>query len=209
MPFTPHSHPGRLIALEGLDGSGKSTQLRRIQDSLEKNGYTVTASMEPSQGPVGQRIRELAREGLDELTGLDILNLFLEDRTDHSHNLVLPALKAGHIVLLDRYYYSSMAYQGAKGVDLDYIIAQHENRVPPADLALYFRIPSSLARERIEKGRGEGDLFEKAAFLKKVQAIFDSLEFPEWTALDGTASPDEVFEQAWSAILPILPKPTH
>src|SRR5688572_15418123 len=105
---------GRLIALEGLDGCGKTTQAARIAEALHARGRDIVQTREPSEGPMGRKIRELARAG-ERVPAERELQLFTDDRRDHVAQVIEPALAAGRWVITDRYYLSTVAYQGARG----------------------------------------------------------------------------------------------
>ncbi len=185
---------GCLVVLEGIDGAGKTTQCEWLAQSLRGEGWDVERLREPTSGPYGRRIRELAKSGLEELTIEEELDLFLKDRRENVRLNIRPALKRGAIVLLDRYYYSTIAYQGARGLDPDEIRRRNEEFAPPADLLLYLSIPAEMAGERIEDGRGaKRDLFEKEEHLRKVKALFDKMKDPQLVTVDATADPDMVF----------------
>jgi dTMP kinase len=102
-----------LIAIEGIDGAGKTTQVQMLREALERIGEHPVASKEPTNGRWGKLIKESATTG--RLSIEDELNAFLHDRTEHVDSLVSPELNKGGIVILDRYFYSSIAYQGSRG----------------------------------------------------------------------------------------------
>ncbi|HEX7127007.1 MAG TPA: dTMP kinase, partial [Thermodesulfobacteriota bacterium] len=171
--------PGRgaLIVIEGIDGAGKSTQHARLAERLAAEGYAVTASREPTDGPHGRRIREIAREGRRAASAEEEVRLFLDDRREHVSRVIAPALAAGRVVLLDRYYLSTIAYQGALGIDPGFIQQANESFAPPPDLALILMLPVAQALDRIRAGRPGGlDLaFERADYLERVAALFRSM----------------------------------
>ena len=111
---------GRLIAFEGLDGSGKSTQLARLAEHLTESigsgGPDIVVTKEPTEGPVGKKIRAMAQSG-ERVPPERELAWFMEDRREHVDTLLEPALAASAIVLCDRYSLSTVAYQGARGLD--------------------------------------------------------------------------------------------
>src|SRR6188472_1861497 len=107
--------PGWLVVLEGIDGSGKSTVLRRLAEYCATRGRDAVVSGEPTRGQWGMKLRQSRTEG--RLTLEEALALFLKDRAEHVERLILPALEVGKVVLLDRYYLSTAAYQGARGAD--------------------------------------------------------------------------------------------
>lgn len=168
---------GALVVLEGIDGAGKSTQAARVAEALRADGYDVVTSREPTDGPFGRRIREIAREGRAALAPEDELTLFLQDRRVHVSTLIEPALAAGRVVVLDRYYLSTMAYQGALGLDPAEIQWLNEAFAPPPDLALILTLPVPEALARIRAGRADGldPRFEQAEYLERVAAIFEGM----------------------------------
>jgi dTMP kinase len=187
---------GILVVVEGIDGAGKSTQCDRLEAWLRGAGWDVARLREPTDGPVGRRIRELARRGRDGVSAEEEMRLFLEDRSQDVRENIQPALERGALVLLDRYYYSSIAYQSAKGLDPGYVRRENEKIAPPADLLFYVSIPADLAMERIEKSRkSAADLFEREDYLEKVKAVFDAMPDPQMVRIDGRASADAVFEK--------------
>src|SRR5690606_29927239 len=104
---------GLFIVLEGIDGTGKSTQAVRLGEWFSRAGHEVLISREPTDGPWGRKLRESAATG--RLSADEELECFLEDRRQHVRELIEPALREGKVVILDRYYFSTMAYQGARG----------------------------------------------------------------------------------------------
>lgn len=171
------SQIGKLIVFEGTDGAGKSTQIQMLATHLKELGYDVITTFEPTNGPKGQQIRALyTNRGA--ATKEEELQLFLDDRKEHVENLLTPSLSQGKIVLCDRYYLSTAAYQGANGLDVSEILAQN-SFAPEPDLALLLQIPVQQGRERITSLRGEQtNDFEKRDMLEKVATIFDSLDLP-------------------------------
>src|SRR5690606_25682164 len=110
--------PGRLIVLEGIDGSGTTTQARWLGEALEQRGHAVIVTREPTSGPIGLLIRQALQQQLPSENGQSVqldframALLFAADRVDHNQRLILPALAAGKIVISDRYTLSSLLYQ--------------------------------------------------------------------------------------------------
>jgi dTMP kinase len=192
---------GLLIVIEGIDGAGKTTQCGRLEQWLLAEGWDVSRLREPTDGPHGRRIRELARVGRDGVSAREEMELFLRDREQNVESNIRPALERGAIVLLDRYYYSTIAYQGARGLDPDFIRAENEKFAPPADLLIYLSIPAELCGDRIENQRGETrDLFEKEEYLKRVKVIFDSMTDPQLLRIDASGDPDVIFSKIRDAV---------
>lgn len=186
---SPNSRPGILVVLEGIDGTGKSTQIQRLQKALESRGHAVAALREPTDGPHGREIRRMAAEGRADPQRERAL--FVADRREDVAQNILPALQSGAIVLLDRYYYSTMAYQGARGVDPQAIERENEAFAPRPDLLVILELPVEEALKRVRQGRENGpDLFEHAEYLAQVQAQFGRITHPRLVRLDARQSPE-------------------
>jgi dTMP kinase len=114
---------GLFIVFEGIDGTGKSTQLHLLAEKLRQLNYAVVATREPTNGPYGKKIRELfVDRGV--VSREEELELFIADRDQHVKETIAPALEDGCVVICDRYYLSTLAYQGANGMDMDIILAK-------------------------------------------------------------------------------------
>jgi dTMP kinase len=184
---------GLLIVFEGIDGSGKSTQAQLLGESLTERGAEVVMTHEPTDGQFGSRIRESSKTG--RLSPRDEFDLFLEDRREHVADLIKPALEAGKVVIIDRYYHSSVAYQGARGIDVDEILKANEAFAPAPDLLFLLEIPTGSASSRITSRDGKPNLFENAEYLQKCAAIFESLDEPFIVRLDGTRPADTLRDE--------------
>ena len=183
---------GRLIAFEGLDGCGKSTQLARLAALLRAAGCSVVTTREPSDLPSGARIREMARSGRS-LVPEEELRWFLEDRRAHVAEVIEPALRAGKIVLTDRYYLSTVAYQGARGLDFARILADSEAAFPIPDLVLLLEIDPQLAYARVHaRGAPLEGVFERRDFLSRVASVFDAIRRPYVERVPGGGEPDQI-----------------
>lgn len=187
-----------LIDLEGIDGCGKSTQTKLLQKKLEKEGETVIILKEPTKEPHGQKLWDVLH-GKRKATNEEILKFFILDRKQHVDEKIQPALNNGTVVLMDRYYYSSMAYQVAGGLDVEYIINKHEF-APNPDIVLIFDLPVSTALERIQ-GHSEADEFEKEEHLEKVREAYLNLENdPLVRIVDSTRTPKVIFKEVWKLV---------
>ena len=194
---------GRFFIFEGTDGSGKSTQLRLLYDTLQNQGVPVVATREPTDGKYGKKIRELYTNR-DQCSKEEELELFLADRREHVETLILPALAEGKVVLCDRYVLSTVAYQGAIGFDPAQIFARH-NFAPQPDLAFLFTLPVHTGLERIIAGRGESpNDFEQEATLTRVAKIFASLDLPYIIRIDATRSIDYLQQLIYDHIQSVL-----
>ena len=191
-----------LIDLEGIDGCGKSTQCKLLKEKLERIGKNVIILKEPTNEPHGQKLWDVLH-GKRKATNEEILEFFILDRKQHVEEKIQPALYQGTVVIMDRYYYSSMAYQVAGGLDVDYIRNKHDF-APTPDIVLIFDLPVSTALERV-RGHSEADEFEKEEHLEKVREAYLNLkDDPIVTIFDATKSPNNIFENVWNSILEII-----
>jgi dTMP kinase len=167
---------GRLVALEGLDGCGKTTQLARVVGALLDAGHEVLATREPTDGEWGRKIRMMAQTG-DLPPAEEELRWFTEDRQEHVQEVIAPALEAGRTVVTDRYFLSTVAYQGARGLDWREILRESEARFPRPDLVLLFEVSPELGLSRVRARAGtEEPAFERVDYLARVAEIFAAIE---------------------------------
>lgn len=182
---------GLFIVIEGIDGTGKSTQVRRLGEWFEQQGREVVLSREPTDGPWGKKLRESAATG--RLSPEDELQYFLKDRRQHVEEKIMPALESGKVVILDRYYFSTMAYQGARGFDPIEIRRINEEFAPVPDLLIILDLDVDTAHQRIGHRGDSTNEFEKKDSLQKCREIFLSLKNePFARVIDSSGSLDEV-----------------
>jgi dTMP kinase len=181
---------GVLVVVEGVDGAGKSTVLRHLRAVCEALGREVVAGREPTDGPHGRRLRESAAQGRLPLEAE--LELFILDRRAHVEEVILPALSKGAVVLLDRYYFSTAAYQGARGADPEAILRMNEAFAPEPDVVLLLDLDPMLSLERIRARGGGVDAFERLEALQAVRDIFLSIKRPYLEVVDASGSADLV-----------------
>ena len=194
---------GCLIVFEGIDGTGKSTQLQLLADQLQAKGIPVVTTREPTEGFYGQKIRALYTNR-QQITKKEELQLFIQDRKDHVDNLIHPALVEKKVVLCDRYYLSTMAYQGAAGMDPK-IIFEMNSFAPDPDLALLFRLDPVLSVQRITGKRGDTlNDFEQLESLKKVSRIFESMNFPFIHRVEAEQSVNDVHKKVMEVTMSCL-----
>jgi dTMP kinase len=167
----------KLIVLEGLDGAGTTTQARLLADALRARGRQVHVTREPSDGPIGKLLRgmltgdhAIAGQAIDQRTfGL----LFAADRMDHCQREVAPHIAAGTLVISDRWYHSSLAYQGT-GAERAWIATCNLHAIRP-DVTLFLRVrPETAAARRAAAGRTE-ELFEAIEMQRKVATGYDEV----------------------------------
>lgn len=199
----PHSYPGKLIIVEGIDGSGKSTQISLMHRWLESEGYKVFFTEWNSSALVRRAMRRGKKKDL--LTPTTFSLLHAVDFADRLTYRILPPLKGGMIVLADRYVYTAFARDVARGVHPEWVRAVY-SIAPRPDLAIYFRVPIEISLERILAGRQKLKYHEAGMdlglsrepvesfrlFQSRVLEIYDSVakEF-DLKVVDATGEIDE------------------
>lgn len=193
--------PGTLIALEGIDGCGKSTQQVRLREQLEARGHEVVALREPGDSEYGVELRRIFVEGRD-VTPQQEMRLFLEDRRIDVRDNILPALEAGKVVIMDRYYLSSVVYQGSLELDPQEILAANESFAPKPDLTLILDLDPATARRRIDASRGGPDSFENEDYLARVRdAYLGFVDGDRIRRIDANTTSEVVHEQLLALVL--------
>lgn len=176
--FRPSMRSNPFIVFEGIDGSGKSTQIRLLEEYLTARGHRVLRTAEPSDGPAGKLIRQVF-SGAYPADDRVVAGLFVADRLEHilhTENGMLKALNDGFTVLCDRYYLSSYAYQGVH-MPLDWVLQANSlaaSLLKP-DLHIYLDLSPEKALERIRKGREDRELYETMDNLSQVHALYAQL----------------------------------
>jgi dTMP kinase len=155
--YGKHRFPGRLFIVEGIDGSGKSTQLSLLHKWLESEGYVVSFS-EWNSSPL---VRDVTRRGKKKemLTPMTFSLIHATDFADRTEHYIMPPLKAGAVVLADRYIYTAFARDVARGVDPEWVRGLYGFAVKPT-VAFYFRVPLDVAMKRILGGRDALKFYE-------------------------------------------------
>ena len=202
---------GLLVALEGLDGAGTTTQAKLLVGALWDAGRPAHLTREPSDGPIGRLLREMlvGRHGVaDTEQRIDASTfslLFAADRMDHVQREVEPALQRGRVVVSDRWYHSSMAYQAEGPADLDWVVACNQ-RVRAPDMTLFLRIEAGVAAQRrIAAGRAQ-ELFEDLETQARVQARYwDAIDRVRdrgepVCVIDGHQSVDAIRSEIWHIV---------
>ncbi|WP_299976257.1 dTMP kinase [Desulfobacula sp.] len=203
---------GRFIVFEGIDGSGKSTQIKKISKRLEAFGYKVYSTFEPTDGPVGSLIRQMlsGKVPTDQRT---IASLFAADRTDHLVNKVSGIrhkVDQGEIVLCDRYYFSSYAYH-AQYIDMKWVI--HANalnaEILRPDVTIFIDVDPDICLERIKNSRSNFEMYEKIDIMKKVRAsyfkAFDALkDLEKIVIIDGNSTKGKVEDAILNEVKKVL-----
>ena len=183
---------GKLVVFEGLDGCGKSTQIELLAATLREAGCDVVVTSEPTDSDAGQRIRAMARSG-ETVPAEQELAWFVEDRHEHVDGVIEPALATGQVVLCDRYTWSTVAYQGARGLDWRELLERSEAEFPLPDLVLLLEIEADLGLLRVGARGGVAEpSFEGRERLERVAEIFHAIERPHAERIDARPPPEEV-----------------
>ncbi len=190
---------GLFIVIEGIDGTGKSTQAERLGKWFTTQGREVVLSYEPTAGPWGKKVRETGATG--RLSPEDELQYFLNDRQQHVSELITPALAAGKVVILDRYYFSTMAYQGLRGFDPQEIRRKNEAFAPIPDLLLIMDLDVDSALGRIDARGDTANAFEQRENLERCREIFLTLKNEEFVrVIHASGTLDEITTRVVEAV---------
>lgn len=199
---------GKFIAFEGIDGSGKSTQIQLLTNKLKELGVNYYTTMEPTDSPIGSLIHQIMT-GRIKTDNRVIAGLFVADRLDHLLNDVdgiLPRIMEGTTVITDRYYFSSYAYHSID-MPMEWVIqanAQSKEILQPT-ITVFIDVDPDIALERIAKNRFRQELFEKKSRLIKVREkyleAFEKLKDEEnYVIVDGNKSQDEISGDIWNEV---------
>lgn len=183
------------IVFEGIDGSGKTTQSEMLYRYFLDSGIGARWMMEPSESKWGRKIREILK-GEDMPDAEEMLRLFILDREDDVNNNIVPCMSENLSVILDRYYYSNAAYQGAMGLSPEYILGENRRmNFPEPDRVYLIDVTPERALERLaaRNNKGERELFERSTFLNKVREIYHQLAGKNFFIVDGSGNITEIF----------------
>jgi dTMP kinase len=189
---------GFFICVEGLDGCGKTTQAKILVRKLRKTGYNAVYTAEPSRGKIGRFIKRYCLHGGRRVSSIVEALLFAADRYEHVESEIIPALKDGKIVVSDRYMYSSLAYQGAAGLSLDWIRRVNEHAVTP-HLAIFIDAEPNTVIQRLKPKKSVMENLETQHKVREVYMKF--VENGELVKVDGNRSKEEVAEEILSIVL--------
>ncbi|MBQ8624446.1 MAG: dTMP kinase [Oscillospiraceae bacterium] len=203
---------GKFIVIEGLDGSGKGTQITLLENKLREMGVSLHRTCEPTEHATGGLIRD-ALCGMTKRTPCELASLFLADRISHCSNPVSGIKKLienGVTVICDRYYYSSFAYQGMD-TDLKWVMDQNLNcpDILQPDLCIFLDVPPAECDARIEKGRAQREIYESGVetitrIRDKYVEVFSLLDGHNIAIINASRKPEEVAKDVLEAVKRII-----
>jgi dTMP kinase len=190
---------GTLVAIEGIDGAGKTTQARRLVEALHARGISARYTKEPTDGPHGRALRASAVTG--RLPPEEELALFVADRREHVATELRPALAEGEVVVVDRYYLSTAAYQGARGLDPVAILAANEAFAPIPGLCLLLDLDPAAGVARVRGRDRVENLFEQVEDLRRCREVFLEIDRPWIVRLDAARAEEDLAAEVLSLVL--------
>ena len=196
---------GFFICVEGLDGCGKTTQTKLLVKMLRRRGCDAFYTAEPSRGKIGRFIKRHCLHGEKRVSSVIEALLFAADRFEHVEDVIVPAIRKGKIVVSDRYVYSSLAYQGAAGLDLEWIETVNKHAMRP-DLAIFVDVEPEVVVKRLKRRKS---VMENLQTQRKVQKVYTKfVEKGELVKINGNRSVGEVADDILRAVLEVLNKTT-
>lgn len=205
--------PGLFLSLEGIDGSGKSTQGHRLAETLRARGHAVTLTREPGGSPGAEEIRRLVLEGAtDRWSAETEILLFTAARRDHLEKTIRPALMRGEVVITDRFADSTRIFQGITRGDLAGTVDRlHDLMIGvEPDLTLLFDLDAQKGLARATTRPGNELRFEDMglAFQTKARDGFLALaaRHDRFRVIDADGDPESVAARTWQAVMPHLPR---
>jgi dTMP kinase len=206
MPSAPGG-AGKLVVLEGIDGSGTTTQTARLAAVLRDRGLSVHATREPSTGPIGRLIREILAHQHGDPDALTMGLLFAADRADHVAREIGPELARCQVVISDRYDHSSLAYQG-EGAAFDWVRTLN-SKVRRPDLTILLALPAEVAAARRAAAGRPDELYDAVETQRRVvqgyERVVATLGASERIeVLDGTRSVEALAADVLALVLDLL-----
>ena len=199
-----HSYAGKFIVIEGIDGSGKTTQAEKLVGVLREKGVKAIYTKEPTDEPTGQVIRSEILSGKTKIPGVAVQYLMAADRAVH-HEKIEQYLKEGYTVISDRYFWSAIAYGLVdKGINFEQngqllltslsILSMYHQFIAP-DITFYLNVSTNTAMQRIKRKKTRIEIYEKKEKLDKISKGYNWIakQFPEeFVVVDGERSVDDV-----------------
>jgi dTMP kinase len=192
---------GLFICVEGLDGCGKTTQTKFLVKRLKKMGYDAVYTAEPSRGRIGMFVKRYCLHGEKRVSAVIEALMFAADRFEHVEKEVIPALNEGRIVVSDRYVYSSLAYQGADGLDLKWIEMVNDHAIRP-DLAIFVDVKPEAVVHRLKPKKS---VMENSETQYKVREVYmNFVENGELVKINGNKSKRKVADDIFKLVIKCL-----
>lgn len=198
-----HHYPGIFIDIEGIDGSGASTQVELVSSALKKKGIDISVTKEPTNCPTGKLIRQVLQRQLVNLSPSTLELLFAADRGLHFDQVILPSLEKGETIISDRYVWSSVAY-GSVYLGKEWLLCLNNNFIFP-DLTFFIDVEPEVCMDRLKKEKESFELFDDEESLTQAWDAYHWLATKYWWApivsIDGEEKPEIVTEKIVSRIL--------
>jgi dTMP kinase len=192
------SRPGKLIVFEGIDGAGKTTVHKALRERMRSRD-DIVFSQEPTDGEYGRKVREALRAG--NVSVEELLFLLIQDRIEHVKSIVVPSLKEGKIVILDRYYLSTVAYQMSERFSMRELLFLNGLFSPAPDLVVYFEISVEEALRRV-KERGQVSVFEEESKMREVVGNYERvLAYFDVVRVNALLSIEELVDEVEKIVL--------
>ncbi|ALO27240.1 MULTISPECIES: dTMP kinase [Leptospira] len=189
------------VVFEGIDGSGKSTLCKSLTEKLTERGIPSVNFTEPTNFETGKYLRKFLRGEID-LERKEQIDAFLNDREESLRQNILPSLESGKNVLLDRYMYSTAAYQSGDDLLPETIIEKNlKKNFKIPDLLFYLDLNPAIALERLSQRKENKERFETLAQLEKIRSAYDRILPKETIRIDGVKGPDEIVQECLEIFL--------
>jgi len=197
-----HNYPGFFIDIEGLDGSGSSTQVGLVARALRKEEIKVYTTKEPSKGPIGKLVRQALKGEFDSLPPASVQLLFAADRGRHLNKEIIPQLEKKEMVITDRYAWSSVAY-GSVNLSQNWLLDLNKNFILP-DLTIFIEVSPDICLERIAKEKEGIELFEEEEKLARAWDTYHGLVSKYWWTYMDVVNGEQKKEMVKNDILEII-----
>ncbi|MBE8363320.1 dTMP kinase [Leptospira borgpetersenii] len=189
------------VVFEGIDGSGKSTLCKSLTEKLTERGIPSVNFTEPTNFETGKYLRKFLRGEID-LERKEQIDAFLNDREESLRQNIFPSLESGKNVLLDRYMYSTAAYQSGDDLLPETIIEKNlKKNFKIPDLLFYLDLNPAIALERLSQRKENKERFETLAQLEKIRSAYDRILPKETIRIDGVKGPDEIVQECLEIFL--------
>lgn len=201
MIFPKNPNPGFFISVEGLDGSGSSTQINLLEKKLKNLQKKVFITKEPTENEIGKVIRKVLTKKL-KIPADALQLLFTADRSLHLQKEVIPHLKSGDTVITERYFWSTIAF-GSIDMDISWLVELNKNFIQP-DTTFFLDVMPAVCIKRIHKSRDDTELFEIEEKLSKVEEGYKKIlkKFPnKMNVINGERNVEDINEDILTLIL--------